>query len=186
VASQASGAGTVVLVEGDSDKAAIETLARRLDRDLKAESVVVIAIGGASQISRSLAQYGPEPRIAGLCDLAEEGQYREALERSGSSARDRAEMEGLGFFVCVTDLEDELIRALGTERVLEVIESEGELGAFRSFQNQPAWRGRPLDDQLHRFIGTFSGRKIRYGRLLVEALDLDRVPVPLAELLGYL
>jgi hypothetical protein len=95
-------------------------------------------------------------------------------------------MEGLGFFVCVSDLEDELIRALGTERVLEVVESEGELGAFRSFQNQPAWRGRPLTDQLHRFIGTFSGRKIRYGRHLVEALDPDRVPVPLTGLLGHI
>jgi hypothetical protein len=35
-------------------------------------------------------------------------------------------------------------------------------------------------------MGTFSGRKIRYGGLLVEALDLHKVPRPLEEVLGYL
>jgi hypothetical protein len=30
--------------------------------------------------------------------------------------------------------------------------------------------------QLRRFMGTRSGRKIRYGSLLVDAIDLDRVP----------
>ena len=36
-------------------------------------------------------------------------------------------MESLGFYVCVADLEDELIRSLGRESVEEVIEAHGEL-----------------------------------------------------------
>ena len=88
-------------------------------------------------------------------------------------------MEALGFYVCVADLEDELIRALGAAAVEEVVEAQGELGPFRTLQKQPAWRGRPQDEQLRRFMGSGGRRKIRYARLLVEALDLTEVPRPL-------
>ena len=88
-------------------------------------------------------------------------------------------MESLGFFVCVTDLEDELIRMLGPPRVEEILGSEGELGSFRTLQKQPEWRGRDTHDQLRRFMGSGGSRKIRYASLLVDALDLARVPRPL-------
>jgi hypothetical protein len=95
-------------------------------------------------------------------------------------------MESLGFFVCVADLEDELIRSLGVAAVERVLAAQGDLGPFRTFQKQPAWRGRTTEEQLRRFIGTHSGRKIQSGALLVEALDLARVPRPLDALLGHL
>jgi hypothetical protein len=94
-------------------------------------------------------------------------------------------MEALGFYMCVADLEDELIRALGTTCVERVVDSQGELGSFRTLQKQPAQRGRSTDQQLRRFIGTRGGRKIRYARLLVDALDLDRVPRPLDRVLAH-
>jgi hypothetical protein len=53
-------------------------------------------------------------------------------------------------------------------------------------QRQPAQRGRPVEDQLRRFLGTRSGRKVAYGRLLAEALDLGRVPRPLEGVIAYL
>ncbi len=87
--------------------------------------------------------------------------------------------------MCEADLEEELIRALGVPAVERVIEAQGELGSFRILQRQPAQRARRVEDQLRRFIGTKSGRKIRYGRLMVEALDLDRVPRPLDAVLGH-
>jgi hypothetical protein len=94
-------------------------------------------------------------------------------------------MEALGFFVCVADLEDELIRALGTAAVQEIIEVQGELGSFHIFQKQPAQRGRATEAQLRRFMGTRSGRKIRYATLLVDALELTRVPRPLDRVLAH-
>jgi hypothetical protein len=51
-------------------------------------------------------------------------------------------------------------------------------------QQQPAQRGRRTEDQLHRFLGAGSGRKVRYGRRLVEALEDDAVPAPLAAVLA--
>ncbi|HEX2374372.1 MAG TPA: ATP-dependent endonuclease, partial [Actinomycetota bacterium] len=40
-------------------------------------------------------------------------------------------------------------------------------------------------EQLRRFIGTHSGRKIRYARLLVDALELTSVPRPLDRVLAH-
>jgi hypothetical protein len=173
----------VVFVEGLSDHAALEALAERRGRDLVAEGISIVSIGGATNIGHFLDRFGPrglDIRVAGLCDAAEEGDFRRALERAGlRSNLTRLDMEELGFYVCESDLEEELIRALGTDSVKAIIEAQREGGAFRSFQRQPAQRGRPLDAQLRRFMGTLSGRKIRYGRLMVEALDLSKVPRPL-------
>jgi hypothetical protein len=181
---------TVVLVEGSSDQVALQALAARRGRDLAAAGIAVVPMGGARNIRRFLERFGPgglEVRLAGLCDAGEEGDFRRGLERAGlGSNLSRADMEALGFYVCVADLEDELIRCLGVAAVEQVVEAQGELGSFRTFQQQPAWRGRSTQEQLRRFIGTHSGRKVRYGRLLVDALELASVPRPLDRLLTHL
>ena len=95
-------------------------------------------------------------------------------------------MESLGFYVCVADLEDELIRSLGSASVEQIVEAQGELGSFRTFQKQPAQLGKTDEEHLRRFMGTRGGRKIQYAPLLVDALDLTRVPRPLDRLLAHL
>jgi OLD-like protein len=173
----------VVLVEGLSDRNAVEALAERRGRDLAAEGVEVVPIGGAQAIGRALDRYGPrglDVRLAGLVDAGEEREFRRALERAGLGAvPGRVELEALGFFVCEADLEDELIRACGAGEVVRIVEANGDLNAFRTLQKQPEWRGRPADEQLRRFMGSGGSRKVRYARLLVEALDLERMPRPL-------
>jgi hypothetical protein len=167
---RAEGAQALVLVEGFSDQIALETLAARYGRDLARKGVAIIPIGGAQAIGNFVARL-PDTQIVGLCDEDEERLFRHAL----------GDVE---FFVCHADLEDELIRALGTEAVEAVLAEEGDADAFRTFRKQPAWRGRPADEQLHRFLGSAGRRKLRYARLLVDALDLDAVPAPLAAVLN--
>ncbi len=167
-------ARAVVLVEGESDRAALETIAARRGRDLEAERVVVISMDGATNLPRFLSRLGPPGlglRLAGLCDEGEEAGFRRDLERAGvGSDLTRAGMERLGFFVCVADLEDALIRALGTDEVERIFEAEGDLPSFRRFQRQPAQRERSTHQQLHRSIGAWSERKERYGALLAAAV----------------
>src|SRR5829696_7428397 len=91
----------VVLVEGVSDQLALEALAERRGRNLAAEGVSIVPIGGAHAIE-------------------------------------------------------------------EVIDAHGELGTFRTLQKQPAWRGRPTEAQLRRWLGSQS-RKTTV-RSLVRAL----------------
>jgi hypothetical protein len=176
-------ARAVVLVEGVSDQLALEALAERRGRNLDAEGVAVVPMGGSKNIRRFLEMFGPQGfdvRLAGLCDAAEEHDFQRGLERAGLGTNlRRADMESLGFYVCVADLEDELIRSLGEVTVQHVIEAQGELGSFRTLQKQPAQQGRTLEEQLRRFMGTKGGRKIQYARLLVDALDLTNVPRPL-------
>jgi predicted ATP-dependent endonuclease of OLD family len=173
----------VVLVEGLSDQAAVEALAARRGRDLESESVTVVPIGGAQAMKRFLDRYGPhglDVTLAGLYDAGEEDDVRRALARAGlEPGPTRGDLEALGFYACEADLEDELIRALGTDAVERVVEEQGDLYSLRILQQQPAQRGRTVEAQLRRFMGTRSGRKIAYARLLVEALPPDRVPAPL-------
>ena len=178
-----AGPRAVVLVEGVSDQLALEALAGRRGRNLAAERVSVVPMGGATNIGSFLNRYGPpglDVRLAGLCDAGEEDDFRRGLERAGLGSKlTRADMERLGFFVCVADLEDELIRALGVANVERVIEARSELEAFRTFQREPQWRARTSAEQLRRFFGTHRGRKIQSAALLIDALDLARVPRPL-------
>jgi hypothetical protein len=131
-----------VLVEGVSDQLTLEALARRRGRELGAEGVSIVPIGGSKNIGRFLELLGPRSAdvvLAGLCDAAEVDDYRGALQRSGlGSNLGTAEMKRLGFFVCDADLEAELIRAAGPAVVEEVFEAQGDLGSFRTFQRQPA------------------------------------------------
>jgi predicted ATP-dependent endonuclease of OLD family len=184
-----AGARTVILVEGMSDQAAVETLAQRRGRRLGAGGIRVVAMGGATNISHYLDLLGPRgigARVVGLCDAAEEDYFRRALSRAGLAVGgSRADLEALGFYVCTADLEDELIRALGHAEVERIIAAEGELRSLRTFQKQPAQQRRSLAEQLHRFMGTRSGRKEHYARLLAEALDPAQVPGPLDRLLAH-
>ena len=184
-----SGTRTVVLVEGASDQVALQTLAARRGRDLAAEGISIVPMGGARSIGRFLERFGPgglDLRLAGLCDAREEADFRRGLEQAGLGADlGRAEMAALGFHVCVADLEDELIRALGAATVEAVVDAQGELGSFRTLQKQPAWKGRSTEEQLRRFMGSGGSRKIRYARLLVDALDLSQVPRPLDRVLAH-
>lgn len=179
----------VVLVEGTSDRSALDALAERHGRNLAAEGISVVSIGGAQAIGRFLDEFGPrglDVKLAGLCDAAEEDDFRRGLERAGlGSSLTRDDMERLGFYVCEADLEEELIRALGAEAVERVIDAQGELRSFRTMQKQPAWKGRPAEAQLRRFFGSGGNRKIRYARLLVEALELSKVPRPLVRVLAH-
>jgi len=179
----------VVLVEGISDKIAVETLAERRGRDLASEGVEVVPIGGAQAIGRFVRRLGPNGQdvlLAGLCDAGEERDFARGLEAAGlSTDLTRAGMEALGFYVCEADLEDELIRALGPDRVEKIVEAYGDLRPLRTLQKQPAWNGRPLDQQLRRFMGSGGRRKTRYARFLVEVLEPAEVPRPLDRVLAH-
>jgi len=159
---------SVVLVEGVTDRIALVAVAAKLGIDIAASGIGIVPIGGAQAIRRAFAEYDGE-RVAGLCDVGEERWFRRVL--------------GDATYVCVKDLEDELIRALGPDRVQGVVAAEGELETFRNFQNQLFWRGRPVELQLRRWLQN-GGRQHRYPPLLVEAMVPDEIPRPLVDVLS--
>jgi OLD-like protein len=158
----------VIAVEGVSDRSVLELLARRRGRDLSAEGIEIVPIGGAHAIARFVANLPQGTQVRGLCDENEARLFRRVLDE---------------VWVCVPDLEGELIRALGVEAVLAVLVDAGGLSSFRTFERQPAQRGRPIEAQLHRWLRSSSRRFYRYLTLFVEALDLEQIPAPLAAVL---
>ncbi|MEO8241617.1 MAG: TOPRIM nucleotidyl transferase/hydrolase domain-containing protein [bacterium] len=185
---RATAARSVVLVEGISDQIAIEAAATRLGRDLAAEGVVVVPAGGVGSIGALAARFGPTGaglRLSGLCDLAEVTWVCRALVKAGAGfAQTREDLQRLGFYVCDRDLEDELIRAVGVEAVAVLLAEHGDLAAFQTLQRQAKWKDAALSDQIRRFLGAGARRKLRYAGLFVAALDLERMPLPLRDVLG--
>jgi hypothetical protein len=157
---------TVVLVEGESDRHALLTLAARTGRAIDAASVV--AMGGITNLRVHLGAFR-DPSVAVLHDEPETPYVARVLADHPRLA--------VSTHVCVADLEDELVRAVGVPGVLKVLEREGDLTSFRLLQQQPAQRGRDVVAQLRRFLGAHSGHKLRYAGLLTEALDVAPAPL---------
>jgi hypothetical protein len=178
----------VVLVEGNSDRVALHSLATRVGRNLDSEGIDVVAMGGITNSRAFALRYGPRGlgvRLAGLYDAPEEAKLRHGLTAGGLGAA--LELDGLsrlGFYKCSADLEDELIRALGVEAVEAVIEEAGEARSLRLLAGMPAQRDWSREEILRRFLGVRSGRKARYAALLVDALEPSRVPEPLTAVLA--
>lgn len=158
-----------IVVEGESDKVAVEVIAARLGVE-----VTVVAAGGVTNFGRHLGE-----AVGGLYDRPA------ARQVAGAKGVAACDLEEVGFFASEGDLEDELLRAVGVEAVLEIMESEGDLRRFQTMQQQPEWRDKPVHKQLCRWLGSGAGRKVRYARLLAERLDLSELPYPLARLMGH-
>ncbi len=158
----------IILVEGITDRLALEAVAVRLGMELR--GVEIVPIGGAQAVRRAAAEYEGEQHIVGMCDAGEERFFRRVL--------------GDATFVCHKDIEDELLRAVGVPRVEELLAAQGELTTFRHFQNQPAWRGRSAAEGLPRWLQSADRRRYRYLPLLVEMLEPDEIPQPLSAVLA--
>ena len=88
----AAKARAAILVEGWSDQAALETLARRRGHDLRAEGIVVVPIGGVTNVQRFVEVLGPrglDLRLAGLYDVAEMAIVRRGLARGRGGGQRR-------------------------------------------------------------------------------------------------
>lgn len=171
-----------LLVEGESDRAAVVALAPRFGVDLDAEQITVTVIGGAGNFGRAIAEAAAMGHRVG-------GLYDEKEERFVAGALNRQEGEDLtrqGFFACRPDLELELVRAIGAAQMTPLLESGGNLKTFRSFQDQPSHRDYEPLEQLRRYIGASGARKAKYAAVMAEAVPFEAVPEPLEGLLNWI
>ena len=171
-----------ILVEGESDRAAVVALAPRFGVDLDVEQITVTVIGGAGNFGRAIAEATSQGQRVG-------GLYDEKEERFVAGALNRQEGEDLtrqGFFACRPDLELELVRAIGAAEMTPLLESSGELKSFRSFQDQPTHRDHEPLEQLRRYIGANGARKAKFATLMGETVAFESVPEPLEGLLNWI
>jgi len=177
----------VILVEDLADRLALLTLARRRDRNLDSEQTSIVALHGAGTVGSFLTLLGSNGlniKLAGLCDEDQEKDWIKKLEQNSfGSGLTRETLASIGFFVSVRDLEDELVRALGDVEVGKVIDAQGETAALKTFAGQPDKKGKSATEVLRLFLQS-RDRKVRYAPLLIEALDLSKVPQALDNVLN--
>ena len=130
---------------------------------------------GVTNTRAFASRYGPGGLgvpLAGLYDLPAETILRRGLAAEETAPRPSSPMArpGFGFLGCWLDLEDELLRALSTPAVEDVIEAAGEAQSLRLLAGMPAQRGWTREAVLKRFLQSQSGRKARYAELFVDAL----------------
>lgn len=168
----------VVLVEGESDRVALLTLATLAGTDLA--GVEVVAMGGVTNLRRHLTGLPRGACVVGLYDAPAGAWVGRVLAEAGVPAG--------RFHACRDDLEDELLRALGGEAVEQVVADAGEARALRRLAAMPAQRGWTREQVHRRFLGSRGGRKARYAALFVAALvarDGPRgAPAPLRHVLA--
>jgi hypothetical protein len=176
----------VVLLEGRSDVAALEVLIQASHLAAQAGYVELVDMGGVTNVRRyvnDVVSARSAHRVLGLCDARETRYFVRALSVHCPKITDPSTMAEFGFHVCGSDLEDELIRALGADRVRVVLDTLGLAEGFNQFRRQPAWRDRPLHSQLQRFAGVAAGRKAIFAAALAAATSLSSAPAPLQALL---
>lgn len=171
----------VVLVEGESDAVVVRHLLAAQDA---LDAVAVLPMGGITNVDRWLGRVAGR-HSAGLYDAAERRFVTRALRRRGVPVDPGADLAEHGFFECVADLEEELIRALGPAQVVEALDAIGDGARFETFVHQPQWRDRPIGDQLHRFAGSGSGRKALLAEQLAQRLTPATTPAPLAGVVAH-
>lgn len=175
----------VLVVEGESDHAAIRALADRLGKNLDAEGISVVSLEGAGTFSTFfslLGSSGLDIPLGGLCDADEESTWRGVLAGGELEVEDASDMANAGFFVCREDLEDELFRALNATGVEAALRAGGEGAAFDRFAEQPTQSGS-RETVLRRYVDK---NKVRCAPILIDALDLNaNIPIPLNELLSH-
>jgi hypothetical protein len=179
-------APTWVLLEGASDVAAVRAVADRLGLRLDDRDVRLVDMGGATNVRRHLLDAAGalvSPRVLGMCDIKEAGFFVRALRDMQCDVTSADELPQWGFHLCDRDLEDELLRGLGPDRVRGVLEDLGLTDRFATFTQQPAWAARGFHEQVHRFAGVASGRKELMAEALAAALDPVSLPPPLRGLL---
>jgi hypothetical protein len=139
--------------------------------------------GAVGTYLRLFGTAGLRLAVFGMCDEDKESKWLSELQKAGFPVSDRASMKAAGFMVCVKDLEQEFVRALGLGGAQAVISNEGETPIFAAFQKQPAYSGAPLDEQLRRF---FQKDNIRWAAPLVDALNVKAIPGPLNDVISKL
>jgi len=181
-------ARSVILVEGPSDKLALQAAAEKLSKDLDSRGASIIELDGANTLATFLKLVGKtgfDLPIYALCDADKESLWRSTLQSAGyGTLETRADLEAFGFLVADRDLEDELIRALGVARVKAAITNEGDDSAWATFQKQGTQRGLPELEQLRNFIQVRTARKVQYAPVLVDLLQLHEVPNCLARIIN--
>jgi hypothetical protein len=177
---------SIVIVEGQSDGAAVRALARRQGYDLDAEGVSVVPWAATGTSAGFSSGTGPRGSVSvsppSMTPRKSTTSGARSLEPASGQTSPAGDLEALGFYACHVNLEDELTRALGPAAMEELFEAQGELSAFRTYQKQPAHREEPIEAQLRGFLWN---RKLKYGVLIIETLNLDSVPRPLAAVLAH-
>ena len=161
-------AGTVIAVEGPSDRIIVDAVASALGFDLDGHDVVVMETNGCGDMKVVESIFGSGGFDIPLYELIDEDAMDDAVKRLDVDADD---LEAHSVFVSTRDLEDEYVRAIGAKRLWTRMKETRTFtrNVFSLCRTEPD--GFPTEASLAEFIRSKSNRKIPAALLAAELID---------------
>lgn len=163
-------AARVVLVEGASDRIVLQRIAEVTDQELDRLGASVIELDGAGDVGYVLSLFGGQGFQVPLLFLIDQDAAADTAAKLGVSV---AGLEASGVHVCVRDLEDEYVRAIGPDTMWDAITRSG---LFSGNELGNCARTGPDGGRAHEDVAAFcrkKGRGYKMRAAIVAADTLD-------------
>ena len=161
-------AGTVIAVEGPSDRLIVTRVASALGIDLDRRDIVVVETNGCGDMKVVESIFGSGGFGIPLFELIDSDASDEAANRLDVEIGD---LESRNVFVSIADLKDEYVRAIGVRRLWDKFHSDKVFSKKSMRQVETGLDGYPSASALARYIREKSYRKIPAALAADELID---------------
>ena len=170
-------AGTVIAVEGASDRIIVNKVASSLGFDLDRNDVVVIETDGCGDMKVVESIFGNDGFDIPLFVLVDEDAREKTAKRFGADPDDPADMAKHGVFISQNDLEDEYVRAIGPGRLWARMQAVNAFSKTEFAQCPLGPDGNPTESDLAEFIrAKRRGRKMPSALVAADLIDSSIAP----------
>jgi len=166
-------AGSVIAVEGPSDRIIVDKVAAAIGFDLDRHDVVLVETQGCGDMKVMETIFGGGGFDIPLYELIDADAADEAARRLGV---DEAGLEARCVFVSDRDLEDEYVRAIGARRLWDKLRATRTFSRSVLEQCETGLDGYPTEDALAQFIRAKSKRKIPAALVAASLIDAENAP----------
>ena len=166
-------AGSVIAVEGPSDRIIVDKVAAAIGFDLDRHDVVLVETQGCGDMKVMETIFGSGGFDIPLYELIDADAADDAARRLGVS---EAGLEARSVFVSDRDLEDEYVRAIGARRLWDKFKATHTFSRSVLEQCETDADGYPTEDALAQFIRAKSKRKIPAALVAASLIDAENAP----------
>ena len=161
-------AGTVIAVEGPSDRVIVSKVAIAMGLDLDRRDIVIVETNGCGDMKVVETVFGGGGFGIPLFELIDDDASDEAERRLGIG---RADLERRNVFVSTADLEDEYVRAIGAGVLWDKLKASKAFSKKTFMQCKVGPDGYPTELELARFIREKSYRKIPAALVAADLIN---------------
>ena len=166
-------AGSVIAVEGPSDRIIVNRVASAIGFDLDRNDVVLTETNGCGDMKVIESIFGSGGFDIPLYELVDQDAADEAARRLHVG---ESQLATRNVFVSTRDLEDEYVQAIGAKRLWDKFRAAGTFSTNTLATCKTGRDGYPTEAALAQFLREKSKRKIPAALVAAELIDATNAP----------